>query len=247
MTTTPSEERRFRPALWPTVIAGLSFLVIIGLGTWQLVRLEFKVATKSFWEAQIALSPVELPFEISNPYDAARHYDHRRASIAGVYMHDRELFLAATRRGTFGFHVITPLRRGDGSTVLIDRGWVPADARDPETRRESQYSGEVTVEGLVRDSDRPGWFVPDNDPYRNYWFWRDVPAMAEAAGVADALPFFVEAGPAPNAGGLPIGREYRLNIANNHLSYAITWFSLAVALAVIYVLSQRRGPHTEEQ
>ncbi|MEE8274607.1 MAG: SURF1 family protein, partial [Alphaproteobacteria bacterium] len=143
--------------------------------------------------------------------------------------------------GTVGFRVITPLERDDGPAVLVERGWVPAEARDPERRPEGQLTGAVTIEGVLRTRGRRGWFTPDNEVARNYWFWLDLPAMAAYAGEG-VPPLVVEAGPAPNPGGLPVGREYRVGLTNDHLGYAITWYALAVALAVIYVLSQRRPP-----
>ncbi|MFQ5783554.1 MAG: SURF1 family protein [Alphaproteobacteria bacterium] len=219
----------------------LAFLLLVGLGTWQLYRLAWKTQLISFRQSQLAAVPVALPADLVEAEKALATLDYRRARISGVFLHGRELYLAATRRSHFGFDVITPLRRADGAVVLVDRGWVPPEARDPAARAAGQTTGEVTVEGVLRGPGRAGWFTPDNDPERNYWFWRDLGAMARVAGV-EAPALLLEAGPAKNPGGLPIGRDYRVDLPNDHLSYAITWYMLAVALAVIYVLSQRRGP-----
>ena len=81
--------------------------------------------------------------------------------------------------------------------------------------------------------------MPANDAARNEWFWFDLPAMKQAASAPDAAPFYIEAGPAPNPGGFPIGGQTIFQLPSNHLQYAITWFALAIALAVIYVVSQR--------
>ena len=186
--------------------------------------------------SDVMLSQVRLQRNAERDEIAALEF--RRVMVSGVFLHDREMFFFATRQGSAGFHVITPLRRTGGGGVLIDRGWVPVEARDPAHRAAGQIGGAVTIEGLVRAPQEPGWFTPDNDPTKNYWFWRDVPAMAAFAGF-DAPPLIVEAGPAANPGGLPIGRAFRFDIANDHLQYAILWYLLAAALAVIYVLSQR--------
>src|SRR6185437_13769645 len=91
------------------------------------------------------------------------------------------------------------------------------------------------------------WFVPDNRCDINYWFWIDLPAMAKCGHLAGLRAYYVDAGPAPNPGGWPLGGQTRLDLPNNHLQYAITWFSLAVALGVIYILhlrAQRRPGDT---
>jgi surfeit locus 1 family protein len=138
--------------------------------------------------------------------------------------------------------VMTPLRLDDGDVVLVERGWVPPEKRDAGARPQGNPPGEVAVDGLLRlpPPAKPSWFVPANDPAEGQWFWIDLPAMARAAGVPEALPFYVEAGPAPNPGGLPVGGQTRTELPNDHLQYAITWFSLAGALAVIYVILLRR-------
>ena len=92
----------------------------------------------------------------------------------------------------------------------------------------------------MRGASERGWFTPDNDPARNYWFWRDLAAMATYAGV-DAPPLLIEADTKPNPGGLPIGNKMAVKLRNEHLQYAILWFSLAAALLVIAVLARRQA------
>ena len=146
---------------------------------------------------------------------------------------------------------MTPLKRDDGSLVLVNRGWVPLDKRDPESRPEGLPEGTVTVEGVARVPAAQGWMQPDNDPAANMWFWYDIPAMAAQVGQAEPapasrFPSSIEAGDAPNPGGFPIGGQTNVNIANNHLQYAFTWYSLAITLIVIYfVFHWRRGSRDE--
>ena len=236
-----SEGLHFRPGLGATVIALPAFVALLGLGTWQLARFQWKTELIAFRESQLAAPATPLQADILYAGDALAALEYRRVTVTGVFLHDREIYLAATRRGKVGFQVITPLRRDSGPSVLVNRGWVPTEARDPARRPDSQREGVVAVEGVVRGSSRRGWFTPDNDPAKNYWFWLDLPAMAAFAGI-DAPPVIVVAGPAADPGSLPIGKEMRVNLRNDHLQYAIIWYSLAVALAVIFVLSQRSRP-----
>lgn len=235
MTATNARTRRFQPRLWPTIIALSGFVALIGLGSWQVQRLIWKGDLIAYREAQLVAPVMALNDDLSMVEgDVA----FRRVTVSGVFLHDREIYLAATRNQKIGFHVITPLRRADGSVVLVDRGFVPSAARPARLRADGQVEGVVAIEGVIRASPRRGALTPDNDLAKNYWFWFDFAAMAAFAGV-EAPAFVVEAGPAENPGGLPIGSEPRVKLRNDHLTYAITWFILALALAVIYGLSQR--------
>ena len=213
------------------------FIVLVGLGAWQMHRLAWKTEIIAYREAMLAEPAVPLSH-------IAGVIEFRRVLVEGEFLHDKEMFLAANRDGRFGFHLITPLKRNDGSFVLVNRGWIPPGMREPWLRVDSRTEGPVSIEGVIRTSPGRSSLSPKNDLAKNYWFWRDFEAMAAFAGV-EAPPFMVEAGPAPNPGGVPIGREFRVELRNEHLQYVIIWFSLAIALAVIFVLSQRTPEKSE--
>jgi surfeit locus 1 family protein len=230
-----------------TIAALAAFLVLIGLGTWQLERRQWKEGLIAAREAALAAPPVDL----ASDADAARGLEFRRVRATGTFLHDRELLLNATERsrGGAGYLVLTPLRLASGAVLLVERGWIPRELRDRLRREAGNPTGEIAVEGILRlaPEGRPGWFVPDNDPAKNEWYYLDLAAMARAAGVPDALPFYVEAGPAPNPGGYPLGGQANTELRNEHLQYAITWYCLAAALAVIYLLLLRRERDTAEK
>lgn len=222
---------RRRSLLWLTVCAVPAFLVLLGLGTWQLERRAWKLDLLAARTTALAAAPVALPETIPDP-DAL---DYRRVWVEGEFRHDREMHLIGRfYRDKPGYQIVTPLILADGSAVLVNRGFVPLDKVDPASRPAGQVTGPVRVEGAVRLSVRPGWLTPDNQPDKNVWFAPDLAQMAAAAGLARVRPVFVEAGPEPNPGGLPIGGQTQIDLPNDHLQYAITWYSLAVALAVIY-------------
>jgi len=228
---------RFRLRLWPTLIALPALAVLVALGTWQVERLHWKESLNATLAERLgapAVTPEALPAGLAEA-------EFRRVRLDGRFRHDRELFLGPrTLRGEVGMHVVTPFERTAGGIVLVDRGFVPNARRAPATRAEGQVDGTVTVEGVVRLPGRRGAFTPDDDPRANQWFTVDPPAMAAAAGVGAVAPWYVEAGPASNPGGLPVGGQTVAMLPNNHLQYAMTWYGLAVALVVIYVLSSRR-------
>jgi surfeit locus 1 family protein len=166
-------------------------------------------------------------------------FEYGRVRVSGSFLHDREFYLAArSLKSKVGMQVVTPLRTDDGIIVLFDRGWIPSEKKDPARRAEGQLPGKVDLVGIVRRSQIKRQFAPDNDPARNFWFHVDVPVMRRIAGgrpdpVLDS--FFLEADATPNPGGVPVGGQTRLDIPNDHLQYAITWFLIALAGAGVYL------------
>jgi len=229
----------FRPQFWPTVLALPTVLLCLGLGVWQVHRLAWKEGLIAARAAAVAAPAIPAPSSGA----AARGMEFRHVSASGVLLNDKELFVAATAPdGSAGFHVLTPLREADGRIVFINRGFVPTALRDRDRRPMGEPGRPVQVRGLLRlpSKGRPNWFIPDNRPDLNYWFWVDLPAMARADHLDDVAPFYIDADATPNPGGWPKGGLTRLALPNHHLQYAITWFSLAVAMIVIYVLFHRR-------
>ena len=153
-----------------------------------------------------------------------------------------------TARGA-GFWVLVPLATDRGFTVLVNRGFVPTEARERTARAAGEPDGDVTVTGLLRLTEPGGAFLRHNDPAADRWYSRDVAAIAAARGIGgtpnEVAPYFVDADAAPNPGGLPVGGLTVVAFHNNHLVYALTWYALALmtAAALIYALrGSRRMP-----
>ena len=165
-----------------------------------------------------------------------RAVDHLRMRLHG-FLHQFEQHYLATWRGQSGFFVHTPMRLPDGRFVFVNRGFVPYDRKEPQTRPEGQIEGEISIEGLARiaPEDKPSIIIPDNDPGQNIFYWKDLSEMIRSAGLSEneVYPFFVDVNSAPNPGGLPIGGVTRVNLPNNHLQYAVTWYGLALALVCV--------------
>lgn len=222
----------------PLGFALFGTIVLIGLGTWQLQRLAWKEALIAQREEGLAKPPIDLPSAVDDWQD----FDFRKIGVSGEFKHDLEqLFGARANNGVLGYHVLTPLARPDGSNLLVDRGWVPADKAHAVARKEGQHRGMVRLEGIARYrlDDRPGWFTPDNDPAAKHWYAYDLEAMENAMGL-DLVPLVLEADATPNPGGLPIGGRTQITLTNNHLQYAITWYGLAAALVGVYIVFRRQ-------
>jgi len=230
----------FRPTFWPTVFSLPALLICLALGAWQIERLFWKQDLIARRDAAVAAAPAPVPKTLAE----ARGMEYRHVSNEGSYLYDKEIFLGATSdAGGQGYQVLTPLLEPGGRVVFVNRGYIPAELKDSARRSAAQIPGTVHVQGLLRlpPTARPNWFLPDNRPDLNYWFWVDLPAMAAADNLDRVAPFYIDADATPNPGGWPKGGVTRLTLPNNHLQYAITWFSLAIALIVIYVLFHRRN------
>lgn len=232
-----------RPAAARAILAGFLLLLAlagIALGVWQLQRRTWKLDLIARVEAGTRAAPVAPPGPAQWPGLDVRASEYRRVIATGSFAHDREtLVQALTVRGA-GFWVLTPLRTPQG-TVLINRGFVPPERRDPASRAAGQVGGSVTVTGLLRASEPKGGFLRSNDPAGDRWYSRDVPAIAAAKRVGPSAPFFVDADATPNPGGWPVGGLTVLRFNNNHLVYALTWFGLAgLSLAGLFLVLRRK-------
>ena len=214
-----------------------AFVVLCGLGTWQVYRLQWKEALIAETQARIQRPPIPIG-EAEARWQADGDVDYLPVELAGEYLHQSELYYYNTLKGTVGWNVFTPLQLADGRLVLVNRGFVPDAYKDPDTRKQFLQSGSQNIVGLARNPlfEKPNRFVPDNDLSNRSFFWKSYPQMidlAKGAGGEPFLPFFVDAGKSNIEGALPVGGTTRISFPNNHLQYAITWYGLAAALVLV--------------
>ena len=228
--------------------AGCGVLALLALGTWQVHRLFWKRDLIARVDARVHAAPVAPPGPALWPAVDAGHDEYLHVTARGRYDGDETLVQAVTNLGA-GFWVLAPFRTVDGFTLLVNRGFVPQDRRDPAARAASETRGETTVTGLVRMTEPGGGFLRSNDPAADRWYSRDVAAIAAKRGLGPVAPYFVDADATPNAGGLPVGGLTVVAFPDNHLVYAVTWYALAAMLfgMIVWILREdwrsRRVPH----
>ncbi|MGL4968111.1 MAG: SURF1 family protein [Inquilinus sp.] len=205
------------------------FLGLLALGVWQVERRAWKLDLIARVDQRVAAAPVAPPSDWAG-IDADRD-EYRHVRISGRFLDDREAQVVASTAKGAGYWVMTPLQAADGTVVLVNRGFVPTENRDPATRAAGQVDGPVTVTGLLRITEPKGGFLRSNEPAAERWYSRDVAAIAAARGLTNVAPYFIDADATPNPGGLPIGGLTVIAFPNSHLVYAVTWFGLAALLA----------------
>jgi surfeit locus 1 family protein len=226
------------------ILAVLGIAGLTALGVWQLERRVWKLDLIERVDQRIHATPVAAPGPAEWRSINAASAEYRRVRITGRFLNDREALVQAVTRAGAGFWVLTPLETNQGFTVLVNRGFVPADRRQAEARSAGQVTGETTVTGLLRLTEPKGGFLRANNPREGRWYSRDVAAISSALGLAQTAPYFVDVDSTPNAGGLPVGGLTVIAFPNNHLQYAVTWFALALMLAVWAVLLLRHEKRT---
>lgn len=162
----------------------------LALGTWQVQRLKWKTDLIAKLEDRLVRDPLPLPPHIDP--SAVPDFDYRRITATGHFRHDREMLIGPRMRdGEQGYEVITPLEReGEGTTVLVNRGWISKKFGNQRTRPDSLVREEVQVEGLLREPYKKNMFTPDNRVDKWEFYFPDVKQMAELAG---SQPIWIEA------------------------------------------------------
>jgi len=232
----------FRPLLWPTILTLIMLPVLIGLGVWQLHRLDWKLGLIATMEARLAAPAAAMPPVADWTSLDPESLDYRHMSVTGHFDNAHEFhYFTQDDQGQAGYSLLVPLLLDGGGAVIVDRGFVPQDRKEAGTRPASQIEGEVTVTGVARRPGRRGVFDGENDPAHNIWYVRDPARMAASIGLDPVAPFLLEAQPQAGADpkALPRPGAAHVELTNSHLQYALTWFSFAAILIIIYVVYHR--------
>lgn len=234
--------RRSRAALIAlAAFAMLAFAAFAALGTWQLFRLQWKLNLIERVESRVHAPPASAPGPAEWPQVNAAAYEYRHVQLAGTFLYDLTTPVQGTTDLGFGYWLLTPLRSADGSVVLVNRGFVPAEnlreALNARPNDAAQGQAEI-VTGLLRMTEPGGSVLRRNDPAGNRWYSRDVQAIAAARGLAHqsrVAPYFVDADAVPDisppGAGNPVGGLTVVSFHNNHAAYALTWYALALMVA----------------
>ena len=226
--------------LWPLVMTVPAVIILLMMGFWQLDRLAWKEALIADLDAARHADPVLLPAAPEGISDL----DFRPVHMRGRYLEGKQVHLQNRNHDSIrGVEIIAAFSRDSsegGGIVLVNRGWVPLKQLDALALPAQGQTGSVTVSGIVRaGAYGRNAFTPDNDAEKSLWYSVDPVAMAQSMGL-ETQPLIVEINQTVADGTFPAPGLNHYEPKNNHLSYAVTWFSLAAGLVVIFGLFARQ-------
>ncbi len=216
--------------VFPLVLGLGGIAILVGLGLWQLDRLDWKRGILAGIEARMAAEPVALP---AAPTEADDEY--RRVTLTGTPTGaELHVLTSGTAAGT-GYRVIAAVETDAGRRVMVGRGLLPLDAKDAPPA-----TAGTGIEGTLLWPDDRTDATPPPDLGGNIWFARDVAAMAAALDTEPLLVVETAAtAPDPRLTPLPVTTA---GIRNDHLEYAVTWFLLALVWTGMTLYLLRRTP-----
>jgi len=218
------------------------------LGTWQLYILQWKLGLIKQREERLSAPPQNLP-SLGTPN--LQDWEYRPVKVQGTFVHEQEQYLQPRiyvtpkdKQTLHGCHVLTPLQTRQGA-LLVNRGFVPKTKMDPHSRLSGQIQGETEIVGIARvpSKTKPNMFFPNNEPDKKTWYWIDLQGLSQNTNPPVDKNIYIEAGlkSTPHEGVFPVGVQWNSSLRNNHLEYAITWFTLGACLTVLSILFVRRN------
>jgi surfeit locus 1 family protein len=223
----------------------VAFLTFFGLGTWQLERKAWKEALIAMLDARLSASPsVLVPRERWPGLDPEAD-EFRRVRLRAEFLPGREGRVYTAGSGLRedikgpGYLAFAPARLADGSVVVVNRGYVAHARPDASLRPIALPEGAVDIVGVMRWPEAPGAFVTAHDLREDLWFARDHLAMAAFYDWEQVAPFYIDQEAPVPAGGVPRPSPLKVNLRNEHLQYALTWYGLAAVLAIAFAVWAR--------
>lgn len=234
--------KRRASTLDATMLALGAIVILSGLGIWQLDRKAWKENLIERLDTRLSRAPEDLPPRASWQQLREDRDEFRRVTFPAEFL-DGEEALVYTAGSPLrpdvkgpGYWVFAPARLAGGSIVLVNRGFVPDDRKDPATRVEGVPRGIVDLVGIIRWPEIRNSFTPADDPKKNVWYLRDSNSIAAFKKWMTAAPFYIDQEAPVPAGGWPKPGKLEVHLPDNHLQYALTWFGLALALAGVYIV-----------
>ena len=201
-------------------------LVFISLGSWQIIRLNWKNNLILEIENSLKNPPVEL--------SKANQENYLKIKTSGLIDFDKQIYLYNLNdNGTPGFEVINPILVNN-ENYLINRGWIPFEKKNS---KEINFFDENNIIGTLKLQGKKNIFKPENDIKENYWFSLNREDITKFTGKEFSKYLIYLDGNYQS----PKPKKITANISNNHKKYAITWFSLAISILLLYLYFRKKN------
>ena len=209
-----------------SVFVWFIIIVLLSLGFWQIYRLNWKLDLINQIENSLKNDPVKLT--------QTNKKNYLRVKTSGQIDFDNQIYLYhLNENGKPGFEVVNPILI-DNENYLINRGWIPFNQKD---QPEINLVDEIKIIGTLKLQSKASTFKPENDIEKNYWFTLDRDDVFKYTG-KNFSNFIIYLNGDYN---IPKPKVITANISNNHKKYAITWFSMAISILLIYLYFRRKN------
>ena len=202
-------------------------MLFLSLGTWQLYRLQWKQDLISQIDKGLKSTPIKYSNKIKN--------DYQRVVLNGKYNYKNQIYLySLNAKGQPGFDVITPFKTIEGDNVLINRGWINKEMKN---KTEINLSNKSEIFGLLRKIVKKNIFKPENDTEKNIWFSININQIKKITGknFSNHVVFLED-----NVINLPVPKKITIDVPNNHLKYAITWYSISISILFYFLYFRKQ-------
>ena len=202
-------------------------MLFLSLGTWQLYRLQWKQDLISQIDQGLKSTPIKYSNKIKN--------DYQRVVLNGKFNYKNQIYLySLNAKGQPGFDVITPFKTIEGDNVLINRGWINKEMKN---KTEINLSNKSEIFGLLRKIVKKNIFKPENDTEKNIWFSININQIKKITGknFSNHVVFLED-----NLTNLPVPKKITIDVPNNHLKYAITWYSISISILFYFLYFRRQ-------
>ncbi len=224
----------FKPKVGFSIAAMIGIVFLIGLGTWQMQRLSWKTALQTAIDTKMKHDPLNLTTAPENT-DWERFLYQPVIATGDLMIFKSIKIQPRTHDGQVGFHLLTPIRLDNGALILANRGWAPDGHKIVNPYWDSES---VSLQGIMHAPNEKGFFTPENNPRTDEWYWVDIEAIGKDMGLPALENIILYVDDGYNLRGeedYPIGGQIVLELRNWHLMYAITWYTLAGFLFLIWV------------
>ena len=198
----------------------------MSLGFWQIIRLNWKLELINSIENSLKSDPVE--FSGLNPKN------FQKIKFRGRLDNSKIIYLySLNENGEPGFDILNPIQINN-KNFLINRGWIPKNLK-----KSKFHVNKKNFKGILKLKSRYNYFKPDNDVIKNYWFFLNEEDLVKYTGL-NFSPFIIYSQDLSTTQ-FPRIKNIGANISNNHLKYALTWFSLAISIFLIYLYFRKKN------
>ena len=203
--------------------------VFCALGTWQLYRLQWKLELINEIKNGLNSKPIE--------YSNLLNKNYQRVTSNGKYNFSKQIYLySLNESGKPGYDVITPFKTNKNENILINRGWIKKEFKDNPIINDLSNKDEKIV-GLLREIYKPNIFKPENDIANNIWFSVNLEDFKLFTGEQfSEFVIFLE----DNQVKEPLPKKISIDVPNNHLKYAITWYAISISIIFYYLYFRRK-------